>query len=98
MDSRKNTILAAGALWAAGTLSACSSAPIKMECRELQARIDYGDLSGDQLRFAQQELDDCRGRAKAADDRDSLLIEGTERRFTPTDSLDSAGTPAAAKP
>ena len=57
-----------------------------MQCSELEARIKYGDLSGDQLRFAQEELDDCRGRAKVADDRDSALIDGTERRFTPSDS------------
>jgi hypothetical protein len=85
MESRKNTILAAVGLWACA-LCACSSAPIKMECQEVQARIDYGDLTGDQLRFAQQELDECRGRAKAADQKDSSFIEGTERRFTPNDS------------
>ena len=67
-------------------LYACSSAPIKMQCQELESRIKYGDLSGDQLRFAQEELDDCKGRAKAADDRDSARLDGVEQRFTPGDS------------
>lgn len=57
-----------------------------MECRELEARIDYGDLTGDQLRFANQELEDCRGRAQAAENRDSAFIEGAHERFTPADS------------
>lgn len=64
-------------------LAACSAAPVKMECREIQMRIDYGDLTGDQLRFAMQELDACRGRLKAAEEKDSALVEGTEKRFTP---------------
>lgn len=85
MLDRKNSIRAG--LGAAALLSACSSAPIKMECQEIQARISYGDLSGDQLRFAQQELDECRGRVKAADARDSARLEGVERTFTPGDSL-----------
>lgn len=89
MELGKNTILAVrrvgflAGIWLMG----CSSAPIKMECRETQARIDYGNLTGDQLRFAMQELEDCRQRVKKADDRDSALIEGAEERFTPTDSL-----------
>lgn len=90
-EFRKNTILA---VLAGGCLWGCSSAPIKMECQELQARIDYGDLSGDQLRFAQQELDDCRGRVKSAEQKDSAFIEGTEKRFTPSDS---DGTPAGSQ-
>jgi hypothetical protein len=91
MDSRKNSFLSrvrlacsAGLLF---SLYACSSAPIKMECRELQARIDYGDLTGDQLRFANQELEDCRGRAQAAENKDSAFIEGAHERFTPADSM-----------
>lgn len=68
-------------------LAGCSSVPVKMECSELQARIDYGDLTGDQLRFAMQELADCRNRAEAAERKDSAFIEGTEQRFTPNDSL-----------
>ena len=67
-------------------LGACSSAPIKMECRELEARIDYGHLTADQLRFANQELEDCRGRAQAAEIKDSAFIEGAHERFTPADS------------
>ena len=77
---------------------ACSSAPIKMECQELQARIDYGHLSGDQLRFAQDELEDCHGRAKAADDKDSGFIEGTEKRFSPSDSDVAPANPKPASP
>ena len=100
MEFRKNTILSAlggGCLLA---LAGCSSAPIKMECQELQTRLDYSDMSADQRRFAQQELDDCRGRAKAADDKDSAFIEGTEKRFTPSDSdsVPSASDGAPADP
>jgi hypothetical protein len=79
-------ILAAGGILAAAlVLSACSAAPVKMECREIQMRMDYGDLTADQMRFATQELADCQGRAKAAEQKDSTLLEGTERRFTPAD-------------
>jgi hypothetical protein len=105
MEFRKNTILAALAgarallfsgavaiLSAGACLSGCSAAPIKMECQELQARIDYGNLSGDQLRFAQQELDDCRGRVQAAEAKDSAFIEGANQRFTPADSDGTGGT------
>ena len=38
--------------------------PIKAECSEIQARIDYGNLTEDQLRFATGELEDCHGRQK----------------------------------
>jgi hypothetical protein len=71
----------------AGTMAllACSSAPVKMECRELRMRVDYGDLTPDQLRFAMDELAACEGRVKAAETKDSLLIDGAERRFTPAD-------------
>ena len=90
MDSRKNSFLSrvrpAGFAGLLCLLYACSSAPIKMECRELEARIDYGDLTGDQLRFANQELEDCRGRAQAAENKDSAFIEGAHERFTPADS------------
>ncbi|MDB5106923.1 MAG: hypothetical protein JWP91_4612 [Fibrobacteres bacterium] len=88
MEFRKNTILllSAGVLALPGFMGGCSSAPIKVECREVQARIDYGDLSGDQLRFAQQELEDCRNRVDSAERKDSAFIEGTEQRFTPSDS------------
>lgn len=58
-----------------------------MECSELKARLDYGDLSDDQRRFAQEELAECQGRAKAADAKDSAFIEGVNDRFTPKDSL-----------
>lgn len=74
-------------LAAATILAACSSAPVKMECRELRMRIDYGDLSNDQLRFALQELEDCERRLKAAEAKDSASLESAERRFTPEDSL-----------
>jgi hypothetical protein len=71
----------AGALF----LLACSAAPARMECRELQMRIDYGDLTPDQMRFAMDELATCQGRVKEAERKDSILIEGAERRFTPAD-------------
>lgn len=71
---------------AVAILAACSAAPVKMECKEIQMRIDYGDLSADQLRFAMQELDECRGKVKAAEEKDSALVEGAEQRFTPADS------------
>ncbi|MEO6097138.1 MAG: hypothetical protein ABIW76_16260 [Fibrobacteria bacterium] len=87
MESWKTSILAAARpAFALALLSACSSAPIKMECRELQARIDYGNLTGDQLRFATEELEDCRNRAHAAEEKDSSFIEGAHERFTPSDS------------
>lgn len=98
MEFRKNTILAAVRVCACAggwiSLSGCSSAPIKVECQELQARMDYGNLTGDQLRFAQDELEECRGRVKSAEQKDSAFIEGTEKRFTPSDSGSvPAGTP-----
>jgi len=67
-------------------LAACSSAPVKMECSELKARLDYGDLSDDQRRFAEDELAECEGRVKAAEAKDSAFIEGAHERFTPKDS------------
>jgi hypothetical protein len=70
------------ALGAAG-LSACSAVPVKMQCSEIQARIDYSDMSGDQLRFAQQELEDCRARQSQAEKKDSGFVEGMDKRFTP---------------
>jgi hypothetical protein len=76
---------AAVALGAALCLGACSAAPGKIVCNEIQMRVDYGDLTADQLRFAMQELEECRGRAKAAEARDSALIDRTEQRFTPED-------------
>jgi hypothetical protein len=72
-----------GAWLLGGGPSACSSVPVKMQCSEIQARIDYGNLSGDQLRFAKDELDDCRGRQHEAEQRDSGLVDSTEKRFTP---------------
>jgi hypothetical protein len=66
-------------------LAGCSAAPVSMECRELQMRIDYADLSNDQLRFALQELEDCKRRLKDAQAKDSAFVEGAERRFTPDD-------------
>jgi hypothetical protein len=79
-------VLPAGsAIAAAAVLLACSAAPVRMECRELQMRIDYGDLTADQMRFAMDELAACQGRAKEAESKDSALIEGTERRFTPAE-------------
>ena len=84
---RASGALAALAVLAAAALAACSSAPVKMECRELQMRIDYGDLTNDQLRFALQELEDCKSRLKAAEAKDSAIVDGAERRFTPSDSV-----------
>ena len=84
MRFRKNTIRAA---FAAAALSAgCSSAPVKMECQELRARLNYGDLSSDQKRFAEEELAECEDRARAADAKDSAFIDGVNERFTPKDS------------
>jgi hypothetical protein len=84
MEFRKNTLFAAALC---GLLSGCSSVPVKMECSELQARIDYGNLTGDQYRFAMRELEDCRDRMDAAERKDSAFIEGAEQRFTPADTL-----------
>lgn len=103
MRFRKNTIwagVAAGAAAAAGAavaagvtfavLAGCSAAPVKMECQELRTRLKYGDLSDDQKRFAEDELDECEGRVKAAEIKDSASIEGLNDRFTPKDSLKDA--------
>lgn len=84
MELHKNIVSLAGVLFlSAFGLMACSAVPIKMQCSEIQARIDYGNLTGDQLRFAMQELDDCRGRQKDAERKDSGFVAGTEKRFTP---------------
>ncbi|MBW8889913.1 MAG: hypothetical protein JF616_19325 [Fibrobacteres bacterium] len=88
MRFRKNTIWAGMALAAAAAvLAGCSAAPVKMECQELQTRLKYGDLSDDQKRFAEDELAECEGRAKAAESKDSAAVEGLNDRFTPKDSL-----------
>lgn len=84
MRFRKNTIragLAAAAMWG------CSAAPVKMECQEIRARLNYGDLSPDQKRFAEDELAACEGRVRDAEAKDSAFIGGVEDRFTPKDSL-----------
>ncbi len=57
--------------------------PIKAECSEIQARIDYGNLTEDQLRFATGELEDCHGRQKVAEQKDSGIVDSVERKFTP---------------
>lgn len=88
-------VTVAASMAAAAILAACSAAPVKMECKEIQMRIDYGDLTADQLRFAMQELDECNGKARAAERKDSAFMEGAERRFTPADSLPAPSpTPA----
>lgn len=88
---RASVGMAAGAVFAAlalGTalLWACSSAPVKVECQQLRARIEYESMSEDQLRFAKQELEDCEDRLHAAQQKDSLSVDATEKRFTPKDS------------
>jgi hypothetical protein len=72
---------------------ACSAAPVKLQCSEIKARIEYSDLTGDQLRFAQQELEDCQGKQKAAEQKDSSWLEGTEKRFTPASEIESDSLP-----
>ncbi len=72
---------------------ACSSAPVKLQCSEIKARIEYGDLTGDQLRFAQQELEDCQARQRAAEQKDSSWVEGTEKRFTPASEMETDSLP-----
>jgi hypothetical protein len=67
-------------------LAACSAAPAKMECQEIEARLKYSDLSADQKRFAEDELAECEGRVRAAEAKDSAFIEGANDRFTPKDS------------
>lgn len=95
-----SAIIAAASLMAAAVnMTACSAAPVKMECKEIQMRIDYGDLTSDQLRFALQELDECNGKARAAEQKDSAFLEGAERRFTPEDALPaSSPTPVDSLP
>jgi len=70
-----------------GLLLSCSSTPVKFQCSEIQTRIDYGNLSSDQYRFAMEELEDCRGRQREAEKKDSALIDKTENKFTPQSDL-----------
>jgi hypothetical protein len=86
MPAARPAAVALGMALASALFQACSSAPIKVECKELQARIDYGNLTADQMRFAKEELDDCQGRVKNAEEKDSAFIEGAHERFTPADS------------
>ena len=86
--------------WVGGTvimglsLFGCSAAPVNMECREIQTRVNFSNLSEDQERFALQELEECRSRLKQAEGRDSAFIDQTEKRFTPKDPLlDSLANP-----
>jgi hypothetical protein len=83
MESRHNIVSWLASLLASGYIVSCSAMPVKIQCSELQARIDYGDLTGDQLRFAIQELEDCRGEQHRAEQKDSGFVDDTERRFTP---------------
>jgi hypothetical protein len=85
---------AAIAFAATAGLAACSAAPAKMECQEIEARMKFGDPSTDQRRFAEDELAECRGRVRAAEAKDSAFIEGANDRFTPSDPAgDSTGDP-----
>ncbi len=83
----KNTIRAGLAAATAFAMGACSAAPVKLECQELRARLNYGDLTADQKRFAEDELAACEGRVREAQAKDSAFIEGANDRFTPKDSL-----------
>jgi hypothetical protein len=67
-------------------LLACSAAPLKMECQQLRSRIEYENMSEDQMRFARQELEDCEDRLREAQRKDSATVDNTEKRFTPKDS------------
>jgi hypothetical protein len=57
-----------------------------MECQQLRTRIEYENMSEDQLRFAKDELQDCEDRLRQAQMKDSLAVDATEKRFTPKDS------------
>lgn len=76
---------------AVAVLAACSAAPAKMECQEIETRMKYSDLSADQKRFAEDELAECQGRVRAAEAKDSAFIEGANERFTPKDSPGDSG-------
>jgi hypothetical protein len=65
-----------GALGCAGTAK-------HLECRQLSTRLDFEDLSPDQRRFAESELESCLEEQRAAEMRDSLAVEGLERRLDP---------------
>ena len=83
-------------------LGGCSVAFVKFECRELEERLKYEDMSEDQQRFARMELEDCRNRVLNAQVKDSTLQErGIEGMFreknqnsnavaSPSDSLSKA--------
>ena len=74
--------------FAAAGLAACSSVPAKFECKEIQARMDYGNLSDDQKNFAQMELDECRQKLRQAQFKDSTRLNGLEKKVSPSsDSL-----------
>ena len=74
-------------------IMSCSSIPLKFRCEEIRSRMGR-DMSPDQYRFAQQELEECEGQLKEAHTQDSLKVEHLHETFTPSDSLpenDSAG-------
>ncbi len=79
-------------------LCACSAVPLKFHCEELRMRMDNTSLSGDQLRFAKDELTECEKNLKQAELKDSLKVEQLNDTFTPADSLSPAESTTHAKP
>lgn len=67
----------------AGTAAGCSSTAKNLECRHLSGKLEYEDMSPDQRRFAEMELERCREELQEAEARDSLALEGLERRLDP---------------
>lgn len=80
--------------WLTALLFGCSSVPIKIQCSEIETRMGYDQLTEDQMRFAKDELDDCRNRQRQAEAKDSAFVEGTEKRFTPEADINADSTKA----
>ena len=66
-----------------GALAACSAMPVKMQCQEIRTRIAMENMSADQLRFAEEELQECERRQKDAEHKDSTWADSAHNRFPP---------------
>ena len=64
----------------------CSSAPIRVKCGEMRARLEIQNLNEDQRRFAEKELEACLAELETASKRDSTALRKFDNRL-PEDSL-----------
>ncbi len=74
-------------IWFFYCISGCAAPIVKLKCDEVQARLDHQDLSEDQKRFAEQELEECKKELDSAKRRDSSAVEKLESRKDSEDSL-----------